>query len=353
MRRLLTTGFIFIGLLSLTACSGTTAQTAVSRTAEGNSGSAASGQQGAEQKKETAPVKIRFGVDSGTFSLQFRVAKDQGFFKNHGIDAELTTFSFGIDTLNAAVLNQTDTAIAMDYAELTRLSAGNLKIISLVGSPSANNSILFVKNGINKPQDLKGRHVGVGSGTVNEYIWAKYLNANQLDNKSVKLEPLQSSAELYTAFERGDIEAAWFGGSFAEKARQLPGVKQLDNLDAIKFRMRGYLSIQEPVIKQHPEAVSGILKALDEATAYIRQHPDEAAQLAFKELKLPADAVAKELKNEWEFAIRLKQEDVDHLQAVYEWSHEKGLIKDNLVLKDKIELAPLKAALPDSVTYKP
>ncbi len=47
-------------------------------------------------------LTIRVGADSAAFSYQFRVAKKAGIFDKYHINAEISTFSYGIDTLNAA-----------------------------------------------------------------------------------------------------------------------------------------------------------------------------------------------------------------------------------------------------------
>ncbi|MDR1650355.1 MAG: hypothetical protein LBR87_01050, partial [Synergistaceae bacterium] len=61
-------------------------------------------------------LKIRVGADSSSFSYQFRVAEGAGIFDKYDIDAEVFTFSSGIDTLNAAILGETDSAQAADFA---------------------------------------------------------------------------------------------------------------------------------------------------------------------------------------------------------------------------------------------
>lgn len=64
----------------------------------------------AQAQTPAKPVKVRFGVDSHIFSTQFWVAKEKGFFASRGIQPDLSVYSFGIDTLNAALLDQVDFA---------------------------------------------------------------------------------------------------------------------------------------------------------------------------------------------------------------------------------------------------
>lgn len=325
---------------------GCSAKTGESKPGAGQSAAPAAAQTGKLEK-------VRLGLDSAAFSLQFRVAKAKGIFKKYGIDPETSDYSFGIDTLNAAVLDQVDTAIAMDFAALTRLGKGNLRVVSLISSPKPNNSTLYVKGNINKPEDLKGKRFGVQKGTVNEYVWARLLEKYGINKKELTLEPLQSNAESIAAYEKGDLDGAWFGGPFAERAGKVKDSKKLLDLSAIDLRNRGYFVVQERLIKEKPEVVANLLKALDEATKELIAHPEEAAEIAFQELKLPKEAVTKEIKNDWEYDVRFSQDDFDYLKKVLDWSVENGLIKDNFELKDKIIIDPIKKALPDKVTYKP
>ncbi|MCX7924005.1 MAG: ABC transporter substrate-binding protein [Clostridia bacterium] len=326
------------GLIGLTGCGTKGTETATNTEAAAN-----------KEKLE----KIRIGADSAAFSLQFRVAKAKGFFEKNGIDADVQTFSFGIDTLNAAVLGQVDTAEGMDYATASRLAKGPLKVVGLINTPKEKNGELFVKGNISKPEDLKGKKIGVAKGTVNEYIWARLLEKYNISEKEVTLEYLQSAPEILAAIERGDIEAAFFDGANKVKAAKVEDVKSIGDYSLIGFRQRGYFTIQESIVKDKPEVVVNILKALDEATQYLKEHPEEAADIAFKELKLPKDAVLKEIKENWDYEVRFTQEDYNHLKEVYEWSNAKGLIKEKFDSKDKIDIEPLKKALPNKDVYKP
>ncbi|NJJ38626.1 ABC transporter substrate-binding protein [Paenibacillus apii] len=309
----------------------------------------------AENKEaSSAPAlqKVRIGGDSAIFSLQFRVAKEQGIFEKNGIDAEISTFSFGIDTLNAVLTDRVDVGEAMDYAALSAISKGDLKVLSLFNSPKATSSKLFARDGISKPEDLVGKKLGVQKGTVNEYIWGKYFETFHIDPKAVTLVPLQSTAEILAAYDRGDIQAAWFGTAFFDKAEKIKGSVALNDQSAINIRTKGFLVAKGSLIKDHPEISTELNKSLAEASQYIIDHPEEAAELAFKELKIPKENALNEIKNQWEFDVRFKQEDYDQLKEIKEWSIANGYIEQDFNLDDKLALDGLKEAFPDKVDIK-
>ncbi|QWU16481.1 NitT/TauT family transport system substrate-binding protein [Paenibacillus sophorae] len=305
-----------------------------------------------EASDAPALQKVRIGGDSAIFSLQFRVAKAEGFFEKNGIDAEISTFSFGIDTLNAVLTDRVDVGEAMDYAALSALSKGDLKVLSLFSSPKATSSKLYARDGISRPEDLIGKKLGVQKGTVNEYIWGKYFETFHIDKKDVTLVPLQSTAEILAAYDRGDIQAAWFGTAFFDKAEKVEGSKALNDQSAINIRTKGFLVAKDSLIKDKPQISAGLNKALAEASQYITDHPEEAAELAFKEVKIPKDNALREIKNEWEFDVRFNQEDYDQLKEIKEWSVANGYIEQDFKLDDKLALEGLKEAFPDKVTIQ-
>ncbi|MCL6625549.1 MAG: ABC transporter substrate-binding protein [Alicyclobacillus shizuokensis] len=296
---------------------------------------------------------VTIGVDSSSFSLPFRVAQDEGYFDKYGAHVQLSTYSFGIDTLNAVVTKQANFGEAMDFALLTRLGKGNMKVTSVIASPASGDQILYVRSPISRPSDLKGKRLGVQRGTVNEYIWARYLNQYHVGESQVKLEPLTSEAELVEAFAKGDVDAIWVNKAFESKVKKLPGVKKLADLSAIHFRMVGYLVGDESFVASHPTVVSNILKALNDADRFIREHPNQAADIAYNELNIPKSEVLLEIEHDYDFMLRFTRGDYNELQAILQWSRNNGLITDNVDLRKSIELQPLMAAFPNKVSYDP
>lgn len=297
-------------------------------------------------------IPIRFGIDAGTFSVAFHVAEEKGFFAKHGIEPKLTVFANGIGTLNAAVSNQVDVGVAMDFAALSRFSTGDLKILSFLQNGKPENSKVIVRDGINSPEELKGKSFGLSKGTVGEYIVFKYFERYNIKQDEVKKQGLGSSPEVLAAFQRGDIQGAFFGGLYRDKALQVPGAKIIGSQADIPFGARGFLLVKDKLLKEKPEAGKRILLALDEAVKWIDANPEAAAEIEAKALKVPKDDVLTQLKD-LNNDIRLSNEDVKILQDVYDFSVKNKLIKGGFDLKDKIVTEPLKQALPSKLTYNP
>jgi NitT/TauT family transport system substrate-binding protein len=300
-----------------------------------------------------APLKIRLGVDSGSFSFQFRVAQASGIFRKHGIEADISTYSFGIDTINAAILGQTDSAEGMDYAVASRFSESNdLRIVAYIGGPKPEGEKLYTRlPEINGVADLKGKTLGVKKGTVNEYIWGKVFEHHGLDPKEVEQVYLGSSAELLAAYQTGEVDAFWASTEVAQAVREVPGSKLLGDLGLAKAVYRGYLLLDEKFIQANEAAIVRLLRALDEATAYIAAHPEETAQIIYDDLKVPKEAVLEALKF-YNYDIRLSTDDVDHLANVADWSVENGLIKNRYDIRRFVYPDALREALPEKLTVR-
>ncbi|MDR2093371.1 MAG: ABC transporter substrate-binding protein [Azoarcus sp.] len=300
-----------------------------------------------------APLKIRLGVDSGSFSFQFRVAQASGIFKKHGIEADISTYSFGIDTINAAILGQTDSAEGMDYAVASRFSESNdLRIVAYIGGPKPEGEKLYTRlPEVDSVADLKGKTLGVKKGTVNEYIWGKVFELHGLEPKDVEQVYLGSSAELLAAYQTGEVDAFWASTEVAQAVREVPGSKLLGDLDLAKTVYRGYLLLDEKFIQANRPGVVRLLRALDEATAYIAAHPEETAQIIYDDLKVPRDAVLEALKF-YNYDIRLSAEDIAHIANVANWSVENGLIKNRYDIRPFIYLDTLREALPEKASVQ-
>ncbi|WP_442048715.1 ABC transporter substrate-binding protein [Paenibacillus sp. 2TAB19] len=318
----------------------------------GNNANSASG-----DAADGKPVKVRFALDTAAGgSLQFRVAEEQGLFDKYGIDAEIANFAYGIDTINAMLVERSDTGTAADYALLNSLSKGDFKVVSTLTRETENQAaatVLIAKgDDINEPKDLVGKKLGVAKGTVYEYIWYKFLENEGINPDDIKFVPYSTPDEALIGVQKGQIDAVWAASIFIDKFLALDGAKKIADLSSAEANISSYFVLQTKFIEEHPEAVENILKAVSEAIGYVEGHKEETAELAFKELKLPKEGVLKDLE-QLTYTIGFTQEDFAHLEEMKQFIKDKGILQQDFDLKTKLSLEPLKQAFPDSVTYKP
>jgi NitT/TauT family transport system substrate-binding protein len=298
-------------------------------------------------------LKIRVGADSSSFSYQFRVAEGAGIFEKYGFDAEVFTFSYGIDTLNAAILGETDSAQAADFAVASRLAEGNnLRILAHILTYNIDGTLLYTNDpNIKGPKDLAGKRLGVQKATVNEYVWGQLFTKQGIDPKSVEQVYLGSNTELLAAFQAKEIDALWVSREYESAALEVENGRKLGNYELAGFNPRAYVLLDKGFIDANKAKIPDYLRALDEATTFLKERPDEAAEIIARDLKIPVDAARAGI-NTYQYEIRFLQEDLNDVADVAAWSIENGLIKNAYDVKETLYLDAIKEAFPDRVGVK-
>ncbi|GAF64909.1 ABC transporter substrate-binding protein [Bacillus sp. TS-2] len=300
-------------------------------------------------------IEVNFGADTAAGgSLQFRVAKEEGIFEEYGIHAEISNFAYGIDTLNALLVERTHTGTAADYALLNSLGKGDMKIISALtraNEERSKDTQLLVVGDINTVEDLVGKKLGVARGTVYEYVWEKYLEQNNIDKSSINYVPYMTPDEAIVGMQKGDIDAIWIGGALTDKVKDVAGGKEIANLNDTGVSINSYLVADTSFIEEHPETIVQILKALEKGVQYVEENHEETAELAFKELKLPKEDVLKDLERT-NYALGFTEEDYKHLTEMKNWLVEHDLLTEDYELNEKIYIEGAKEAFPSLVDYE-
>jgi NitT/TauT family transport system substrate-binding protein len=297
------------------------------------------------------PVKIRVGAVSDAGGFQLRIAELAGFYEKYGIDAELFTFAFGIDTINGAIFGEVDSALGLDYAVASRFSeSNNLRIVAHLGGPAQDGQHLYARD-IDSPAGLKGKRIAVQRGTANEYIWAKLFAKHGIDPKDVEHVYLTSYAEGIAAFATGEVDALWAPPEIEKAAREAKGSRLLGDFALAGILNRGFLLLDEKFIRENKEGVVRFLKALDEAIIFLKEHPEESAELLNKDLKIPVDAGVANIKK-YRYALDLRQEDLDYVMDVADWSIKNGLFKNAYNILDFVYADAIKEAFPERVMVK-
>ncbi len=84
----------------------------------------------------------------------------------------------------------------------------NLRAVGTISSSADNVEIIARRDrGIRKPEDLKGKRVGINKGTINEFFLNTFLSFNGIFLREVQIVNL-NPPEMVTALSEGKIDAA-------------------------------------------------------------------------------------------------------------------------------------------------
>ncbi|MGE0237640.1 MAG: ABC transporter substrate-binding protein [Parvibaculaceae bacterium] len=136
-------------------------------------------------------------------------------------------------------------------------------------------------SGIGKVQDLVGKKVGVTAGTTSDYGLRAALKQGGVDAKEVNIIGVAPPA-MAAAWERGDIEAAYVWDPILSRLANAGGVKlqtigELAKATSGKYRIVNFYAVRSEYATQNPDVVRAYVKAIDQATTYIRDHAEEVA----------------------------------------------------------------------------
>ncbi|WP_425600295.1 ABC transporter substrate-binding protein [Paenibacillus crassostreae] len=300
-------------------------------------------------------TKLKIKIADINTNPTFRVALEQGYFAKHGIDAELVDFGTPAEGVNSLFIKQVDVAFGADFPLLNAVAKGEYSIIASAGlatDESASEWKLFVRDDIQNPEDLKGKKLSFMRGTFLPYLWDEYLKEHHVSLDDVELIGQGAFDEAYIALKQGDLDAAWFVGSaLIDKFVGLEGVHELTDMSQTTVRLGSGIVTSDEFLKNNPEGIENFLAAVDEAAVYAASHAEEVADLMYKEVKQPKEATLKDLpKNIWE--VGFTQAAYDSLANQKKYMVDTGLIENDFDLNSKLNLEPLKIALPEKVTYQ-
>jgi len=205
--------------------------------------------------------------------LPTTLARELGFYREEGIDAELQDFAGGAKALQALVGGSAD-VVSGFYDHTIQMAAEGRELVSFVTmlrfpglvlatSPQAAASIARI-------EDLKGRIAGVTTaGSSSQMFLTFLLTRHGVPPDSVSVTAIGSAATAIAAIEHGKIDAGWMADpSFTLVKQRNPGVRVLADL-------RDEAGVKEAFgTTTYPGAV------LYASGGWIREHRDQAAHLA-------------------------------------------------------------------------
>lgn len=345
------TGALAISVITGCGSSNTQKEENKATVSENKTEEAANGAEDADTE-EFENFSVSIGVDSSVFSAQLRVAKAAGILDEYNIDAELVTYSYGIDTVNGVLLNEVQVGEANDYAVCTRAAQGaNLRLVTSILSGHGDSKSLYVnKDSIQSGEDLAGANIAVASGTVNEIEVAKTLSTYGISTDDVNLLYFTSDAEMIAGFASGEADAVWLSKQFADDALAVEGARAIADLDDIDNVNIAYLVVDSSFVEENPEHVERLIRALNEATDYINENTDEAAALLSDDLGIAKEDAISGLGT-YDYEIAFKQSDIDHIIDIADWSIENGLIEDAYDLNSYVYTDAIENVLPEKVDF--
>jgi NitT/TauT family transport system substrate-binding protein len=244
-----------------------------------------------QTKKEVTLIE---GISSPDFGyVPSFIARAKGFLASEGVD------------LKIVVMRATVSVPALVSGEVQFAVHGSAMTAAMKGAPlkaiffTYHTSIMqfTVPPNIKKPDDLRGKVIAISSpGGSQDQATRLILKKLGLDpDRDVKLLPIGDAKARVIGMETGQIAGSANNIDIAaELVRK--GYRILANSSEVYPVPFSGMASSDMFMRKSPELVKKWLRAHVRALLLIRQNPDEAAQIAARELKLDRDAAREAIK---------------------------------------------------------
>lgn len=229
-------------------------------------------QQGLESRSPI--LSIRIAVSQTPLSTPFYVARDQGYFADHGIEVELLPYVGGHRCFNALIEGEADLATTSDSVIMFN-SFGDTQFSILASFVESDNDIKIVSapdQHIQSASELRGKRIGIIHNSASEFFLHTLLLINGVPADSITLVPLRPDA-MVSALDSGEIDAAAMWEPFAQEAAQLSNrgepILNSRGIYTLSFNLITMRDLATPQLEAHRRVIA----ALNDATRFIAVNP--------------------------------------------------------------------------------
>lgn len=287
-------------------------------------------------KKVSSNVIEAYGELDPQVSGQQIIADKMGYFKKEGLNVKNHLMN-GPDQ-NASLISSGSAQVIFGsiYNNIS-VAANNVnaKLIAPLAN-AGNTQSIVARKGLKIKSAKDFEHLTIGATTGSGVIVAirSMCKEEGVDFNKIKFVNLQAADQL-TALEKGDVDAIavwepWVGKAvaaggkvlFTGKKSYLPDKK--GNVNWLNFYMT--VAVSNDFYSQHKDEAIHFLKALHMATNYINTHPDQAAAIVAKQIKIPVSD-AKRIMSENDYSMAWNKNFVNSATVMGNYMKEMKNIK--------------------------
>lgn len=229
------------------------------------------------------------------YGAPYAVAMEKGFFKQHGVDITgILTAPGGGTAVRNTIAGDIPFGEVSLAAAVQAINAGQKLVIVSAGAQSVADQMWVAKAGspLHGIKDLLGKRIAyTAPNSVSNMIILMALKANGMTPQQVRLVPAGDLGANLSAVTSGAVDA---GFSDTLTYAQSPGLVEpvFWVQDVMSPRMMQTVCVTTvEYARAHPEVIHGIIAARKEGLDYLRQHPDEAADILARDYNNPNAAL--------------------------------------------------------------
>jgi ABC-type nitrate/sulfonate/bicarbonate transport system substrate-binding protein len=199
---------------------------------------------------------------------------------------------------------------------------------------------------IQSVKELNGKSVATGVGSSHHRILEEVMK-----QEGIKFDILNQAPEVAIGnLEAGKIDAFCYWPPYLEMCKQknIGRILPPGNLKKYEPYVNAIwtIMVSENFSTKYPKITKGIVKADMDLHKFMREKPDEAAQIVFKELeeKIPLQVLKASLAS-YDYADRFDQEHIDVMQRDIDFLFSKGFVKKEIKASEWADTSYVKEIL--------
>jgi NitT/TauT family transport system substrate-binding protein len=227
-------------------------------------------------------VRLPMGYIPNVQYAPFYVAVDKGYFREEGIDLEFD-YSFETDGMALVGVNNLQFTLASGEQILLARSQG-LPVTYIYGwwQNYPVSIVAKAESGINTPDDLRGKRIGVPILAGASYVGLRaILAANGLEESDVRLEVTGFNQVEALLSDNVDAVVVYTNNETVQLRARGIDVNEFRVVDYVHLASNGIVT-NEVTIQENPELIRSMARAVTRGLEDTLQNPDEAFEISKK-----------------------------------------------------------------------
>ena len=242
--------------------------------------------------------KVRLSISSIDVAfLTSGVALKRGFFRDEGLDVELIRMNANV---SVTALSTTDIDYTMVFASVVRGALRGLPMKVVASFMDSSTHMLIARPEYKSIRDLKGKTLGVSTfGATSDVAARMMMKHGGVDpERELKIIPLGAERARFGALREGIIEVAVLSPPADSEAAKYRLNVLSRFYEIYKMPFTG-LGAHVKKLKERPDEVKRMIKALIRANRFVRQNREGTIQTMMDWIKVDRESAAATYDSTW------------------------------------------------------
>ena len=287
--------------------------------------------------------QARIAVTNPNMSfLPSGVALKKGFFKDEGLEVEIIRMN--VPTIITALVTG-DIGYTLLFGSVVRGALRGMPMRALASLLDGSTHALVAKPEYKSGRELKGKTVGIGNfGGTDEVAGRMMLKSFGLDTeKDLKFIALGPDRARLAALKEGLVDVAVIAPPADALGRQMGFNVLLRAYEVFSFPFIG-VGANLKTIKEKPEEVKKVVKALVRANRFIREDKEGAVRILMEWGKVEREHAVASYDSAWKVFSPDGNIPQEGLRMVVEQAKAELKLTREIPVNEIVDLAPLRAA---------